>query len=123
MELDRHVPICNRDSPQRECPDSNRDPGYKLSNASCFFCFSMNYTYTVYILYSEPHDRYYIGQTENIEQRLIRHNKKMVPSTKAYTPWNLVHLEHFASRQDAMKREKDIKSKKSRKYIEALIGT
>ena len=79
--------------------------------------------YTVYILYSETHDRYYIGQTENIEQRLIRHNKKMVPSTKAYTPWNLVHLEHFASRTDAMKREKDIKSKKSRKYINSLIGT
>ena len=79
--------------------------------------------YTVYILYSETHDRYYIGQTENIEQRLIRHNKKMVPSTKPYTPWTLVHLEHFASRADAMKREKDIKSKKSRKYIASLIGT
>ena len=47
----------------------------------------------------------------------------MVPSTKPYTPWTLVHLEHFASRADAMKREKDIKSKKSRKYIASLIGT
>ena len=47
----------------------------------------------------------------------------MVPSTKAYSPWNLVQLEHLASSQDVMRREKDIKSKKSRKYIEAFIGT
>ncbi|WP_373398424.1 GIY-YIG nuclease family protein [Algoriphagus halophilus] len=28
----------------------------------------------VYILYSDSKDRYYIGQTENLEERLFQHN-------------------------------------------------
>jgi putative endonuclease len=45
-----------------------------------------------------------------------------VPSTKAYAPWNLVYSETFSSRTEAVHRETEIKKKKSRKYIEYLIG-
>ena len=53
--------------------------------------------------------------------RLIRHNNKGVPSTKPYVPWEMVYTENFVSRSSASAREKEIKNKKSRKYIELLI--
>jgi len=35
----------------------------------------------VYIVKSEPTCKYYCGQTDNIELRLLRHNNKQVKST------------------------------------------
>jgi putative endonuclease len=79
--------------------------------------------YTVYILYSEKYDRYYVGQTDNLEIRLERHNAGTVKSTKAYTPWKIVHTEEFESRSDAVRREHEIKKKKSRTDIEYICGS
>jgi len=78
--------------------------------------------YHTYILYSKKFDRYYVGSCEDIIARLARHNSKMVTSTKPYTPWEIVYTETFSSRAEAVKRENAIKKKKSRKYIEWLIG-
>ena len=78
----------------------------------------MPYTY---ILYSEKFDRYYVGSTESVELRLLRHNNKMVKSTKSYAPWVVVYTESFPSRSEAVVRENEIKKMKSRKYIEGLI--
>jgi putative endonuclease len=66
-------------------------------------------------------DRYYIGQCEDVAARLMRHNNKAVPSTKPYVPWELVYTEVFDTRAEASSREREIKNKKSRKYIEYLI--
>jgi len=77
--------------------------------------------YFVYILYSKNFDRYYIGQCEDLSARLIRHNAKIVLSTKAYTPWEMVYSESYETRSEATSREKEIKNKKSRKYIESLL--
>jgi putative endonuclease len=78
--------------------------------------------YTVYILYSEKCDRYYVGQTDNIEIRLGRHNSATVRSTKAYVPWKIVHTEEFETRSEAVRREHEVKKKKSRAYIEYICG-
>ena len=78
--------------------------------------------YYVYILYSIDFDRYYVGQCEDVALRLKRHNGRAVPSTKAYTPWKLIYSERFNFRAEAVHRETEIKKKKSRKYIEYLIG-
>ncbi len=77
--------------------------------------------YFVYIIYSESLDRYYVGHSQNYDHRLIKHNAGYEISTKAVIPWILKHTESFPSRGAAMKRENDIKRKKSRKYIEWLI--
>jgi putative endonuclease len=77
--------------------------------------------YYTYILYSKDFDRYYVGQCEFIDIRLKRHNNRCVPSTKPYVPWEIVYKEVFATRAEAANREKEIKNKKSRKYIEYLI--
>ena len=74
-----------------------------------------------YILHSLPCDRYYIGHCEDLEKRLLRHNSKMVTTTKNRTPWTIVYYEEYLSRSEANQRELYIKRMKSRKYIEKLI--
>ncbi|MFH1192845.1 MAG: GIY-YIG nuclease family protein [Candidatus Jorgensenbacteria bacterium] len=75
-----------------------------------------------YILQSLKSNRYYLGSTEDIEKRLAKHNKGEVKSTKAYRPWKVVYVESFATRQEARRRELQIKSWKKREAIERLIG-
>ena len=77
--------------------------------------------YITYVLYSSSSDRLYIGQTSNLPARLSRHNKKLVKSTKHYTPWKLIHREEFETRSEAMKREKELKSHKGREFIRGLL--
>jgi putative endonuclease len=78
-------------------------------------------TYYVYILYSETINQYYVGQTQNVEERLQQHRNSRSKSTKKASDWVLVYSEVFAFRTDAVNRESEIKKKKSRKYIENLI--
>ena len=75
----------------------------------------------VYILFSKSIDRYYIGQTQNLEDRLYRHRNSGSKSTKKAKDWELVYTEYFISRSLAVTRELEIKSKKSRVYINLLI--
>ncbi len=82
----------------------------------------LHFMFSIYILYSKKFDRFYVGHCEDLIKRLERHNHKAVPSTKAYVPWVLVYTEKFQSRSSAAAREKEIKKKKSRKYIEFLIN-
>ena len=78
--------------------------------------------YKVYILYSSIVNQYYVGHTQNIEERLARHNSGRSLSTKKGKPWILVYTETFESRSEAMVREKGIKKMKSSAYIEQLIS-
>ena len=77
--------------------------------------------FIVYILYSSHVDQYYVGHTQNIDDRLSRHNSGRSLSTKKGKPWNLVYTETFETRSEAMLREKAIKKMKSRTYLELLI--
>jgi len=78
--------------------------------------------YTVYILKSLKNNRYYIGQTDNLEKRLKEHNSGKSRATKHGAPWTLMHKEIYDSRKEAMKRELKLKRIKKRKYIENLIA-
>ncbi len=77
--------------------------------------------YYTYILYSGSFHQTYVGQTNNIEKRLERHNAGMVSSTKRYKPWILLHAEKFENRSEAMKREKYLKSGSGREFIKQLL--
>ena len=79
--------------------------------------------YIVYILYSASADRYYVGYTNDINRRLKEHNRIKGKYTDRGIPWKLRYTENFASKEEARKREAFIKSKKSRIYIEELIGS
>ena len=77
--------------------------------------------YTFYILFSSTIDRYYVGYTNDLSRRLSEHNRKKGKYTDAGIPWNLVYSETFASKIDAQNRERYIKSRKSKEYIQELI--
>lgn len=71
----------------------------------------------VYILYSESLQKYYTGQTQNLEERLARHNKGLVKSTKNGKPWVLVHSIVCGLRSEAMLLEKKIKKRGAKRYL------
>ena len=77
--------------------------------------------YFTYILFSPKINKFYVGSTDNISWRLERHNLGWGRFTKSGIPWHLVYFEEFDSKSDALKRERQIKNRKSRKYIEDLI--
>ena len=79
--------------------------------------------YTVYIIYSHSLDKYYIGYTEDVDNRLEQHNSGISTFTAKANDWELKITEEYSSREMAHKRELEIKKKKSRKYIEWLISS
>ena len=72
--------------------------------------------FIVYILYSKNHDRYYVGMTSDIQQRLKDHNSGNNKSTKPYRPWVVLHKEIFQNRIDARSREKYLKTAAGRRW-------
>jgi putative endonuclease len=67
--------------------------------------------FTVYVLYSKSYDMIYIGFTSNLEQRLLSHNELAKKGwTIKFRPWQLIHIEVFQLKSDAMNREKQLKT-------------
>ncbi len=77
--------------------------------------------FIAYIIQSEKSGKFYIGHTEDLLKRLIRHNNGLVTATKNKGPWKVVYQEFSETKIEANRRELEIKSKKSRIYIENLI--
>ena len=77
--------------------------------------------YTVYILKSEHYDRYYIGSTKNLEERITRHNQGRSKWTKQHRPWQVIYTECYEDKETALKREKQIKSYKGGEAFKKII--
>ncbi len=76
----------------------------------------------VYILHSEKMQKFYIGTTDNVENRLIEHNqgKHKNSFTKRGIPW-ILYLEIIcSSSKQAYNLEKFIKQMKSSVFIKRL---
>ena len=80
-------------------------------------------SYFVYILRSQKDGSYYVGSTQDLDERIQRHNEGRCLYTKARKPWSLVYFQEYQDRAKALKREREIKSKKKRGYIESLVRT
>ena len=76
---------------------------------------------SMYIIYSEKLNKYYVGACSNLVRRLYEHNIGHSKFTSTGTPWILKHEETFESLAEAKQRESAIKRRKSRTYIESLI--
>ena len=71
------------------------------------FLFAMFYSY---ILLSEKDGKYYYGSTNNLQNRLLKHNKGDVKSTKHRRPLKIHFFEEFNTRSEAFQREHFYKS-------------
>ena len=77
--------------------------------------------YCVYILVSQNGDRTYVGQTNDLAQRLRTHRGGHVASTRRYRPWELLHTETCLTRAEAMVRERWYKTRQGRQKIAELL--
>ena len=78
--------------------------------------------FVVYIIRSESRGIFYVGHTEDLEQRIEEHNGGRSHYTKGRGPWEVVYREEVGTRSAAMKREAEIKGRKSKRFIERLVS-
>ena len=76
-----------------------------------------------YILQSESSGSLYIGSTNNLEDRLLRHNSDQNTYTKGKGPWSLLFSVTFSTRSEAVQLERFLKSKKSKPRVLAWIAS
>jgi len=79
--------------------------------------------YYVYYLKSlKDLNKNYVGYSTDIKNRLKFHNMGMVPSTKPFTPWEIIFYEAFKNKGDAKRREQYFKTTKGRKALKIMLG-
>jgi putative endonuclease len=74
--------------------------------------------YFCYILESEGSGRLYIGQTNNVEDRVRRHIAGIVLSTRNRGPWKLLYFKEVADQSAAVLLERKLKRMKIRRRLE-----
>jgi putative endonuclease len=63
----------------------------------------------VYVLKSSKDGKLYIGYTSNLDRRIQEHKNGLVTSTKNRRPLELVYVEEFKEKANALQREKYFK--------------
>lgn len=77
--------------------------------------------YYVYVLQSQKDKNFYVGFTNNLQKRVEEHNSGISKSTKGRCPLQLIYYEFCLDRQDAMRREKYLKTTWGKRYIKNRI--
>ena len=77
--------------------------------------------YYNYVLKSELDSNLYIGWTEDLENRVKMHNQGLVESTKNRRPLELVYYEACLVKENAIKREKQLKTGFGRAYLKRRL--
>jgi predicted GIY-YIG superfamily endonuclease len=81
----------------------------------------MIFTY-VYILQSElSPERFYVGLTDNLKDRLRRHNGGEVPHTLKFAPWRIKTAIAFTDRARAADFERYLKSASGRAFTKKRL--
>ncbi|MBX2963425.1 MAG: GIY-YIG nuclease family protein [Cyclobacteriaceae bacterium] len=76
--------------------------------------------FVVYILFSERTQKYYTGQTQNLENRLFEHNNGETSSINGGIPWELVWSIPCSSRSEAVRLETKIKKRGAKRFLDDL---
>ena len=81
--------------------------------------------YFVYIIFSERLNRYYVGTTDDVGERLVEHNSNFYKNsfTSKGIPWDLRLKTNPISSERAYRLERFIKSMKSKKFKEKLMAS
>ena len=101
-----------RDSSPITYPNSSGKPGAFVFLMAEFF---------VYILKSTSTGKFYIGQTQSLEERLKAHQEGNSTYTKNKGPWTLMAYQVCHSRSEAVVLERKLKNFKSRERLEKWI--
>ncbi len=74
-----------------------------------------------YVLENKINDEWYIGYTDDLRNRLKKHNQGLVQSTKKYRPWILLYYEACLNKQDAQRRERYLKTTQGRRLLKRRL--
>ncbi|MBT4516284.1 MAG: GIY-YIG nuclease family protein [Candidatus Komeilibacteria bacterium] len=77
--------------------------------------------YYVYVLQSLREKTLYTGFTRTVKKRLLYHNNGSDPYTTKFKPWILVYYEAYLLKEDAINREKFLKSGSGKKYLDKQL--
>jgi putative endonuclease len=77
--------------------------------------------YYAYVLYSKKDGKFYTGFTQDLKLRFDQHNKGQVESTKDRRPLKLVYYEACLNKDDAIHREKYLKSFHGKSYLKKRL--
>ena len=73
--------------------------------------------YYVYILQSiSVAEKFYIGFTTDLKNRIIKHNNGEVPHSSKYKPWKIKNTISFDDREKALAFERYLKSHSGRAF-------
>jgi putative endonuclease len=75
----------------------------------------------VYVLRSEADAGFYIGYTKNLRVRLHEHQAGDSLATAHRNPWTLVYYEAYLDQEDALGRERYLKSGSGRKFLKTQL--
>ena len=73
--------------------------------------------YYVYVLLSKKDSKKYTGYTKDLSSRFEAHQKGKVISTKHRRPLELIYFEGCLSQEDALKREKYLKTHYGKMFL------
>jgi len=73
--------------------------------------------YYTYVLQSNKDGNFYVGLTKDLKLRFEKHCKGQVESTRDRRPLNLIYYEACLSQDDAIRREKYLKSYHGRMFL------
>ncbi|USN53691.1 MAG: GIY-YIG nuclease family protein [Candidatus Nomurabacteria bacterium] len=77
--------------------------------------------YYVYILLSLYDKKLYIGSTNNLNNRIKKHQNGFVLSTKYRRPLKLIYVEIYISSIDALRRDRYLKGGKGRQDLRTQL--
>jgi putative endonuclease len=80
-------------------------------------------SFFVYVLKSRKDGRSYIGSSQNVAERVRRHNAGDCHFTKGHRPWGLIYKESVKTRSEVVKRERFFKSGAGRKLLQEIISS
>lgn len=81
----------------------------------------MSKFYYTYVLKSDLDEKFYIGWTNDLRSRILKHNSGLVKATKNRRPLKLIYYEACLNKERAIDREKVLKTGFGRKYIKQRI--
>ena len=76
----------------------------------------------IYVLRSESDSGLYIGYSSNLRLRLASHESREATSTARRGPWKLIYYEAYLEQDDALGRERYLKSGAGRRFLKAQLA-
>ena len=79
-------------------------------------------SYKVFVLYSYPHDKLYVGYTTSLTDYMITMNVMESENPLfEFRPWTLIHMELFVTEDEAMVRNGFLQQEIGQDYIRREI--